>query len=1023
MGYGTSDTDIRKDTDTGSTTTAEILPESSFTATPTSGTAPLTVTFTNTSNLGSGELFDYQWIFGDGDTSSEENPVHIYNTAGEYDVRLKVTTTVGNSTSTEDITVESGAGGGGDAGGGSGDIQEVAPIASFNANLTEIEEHEEVMFTNTSTTGNGEDLTYLWSFGDGSIYEETAFPYSEFVVHEYETAGVYSVTLRVTTTFGQSVSSPISITVNEVPIPPEPSFIFSLDPPEGTAPLMVTFTDETNYGNGDLLSRTWDFGDGNDSAEENPEHEYINAGEYDVVLTIQTTAGTSHAGPETIIALPALIPEYQLTVTNSNLSNGSIVVNEGENQTTVTAEGYYNPELGGSVTIEANVIPGFQVEWSGDVPLDSPINGPILILEMDSDKNIVGDFVPVDIEAFRATKLEVQETVADIFYTKFFVSNTLTDAQVLAVQTTTRGGYKVTGRTEDEPLVFYKKDRNTLESQTDLQTDAINEIVEDVYSNDLLQPDNMETFLSSFILTKGEPYSAAGVVLPRADLLGVDEGTPLQLQDYNITYTGTSDQSVKIATEVVRYEGDAWIPVPNPYFTDALNLSQITKPKTGTKIDPIKAREVLDTDIFELLPTQLIRQDDVDRFFGDFNSLIGQPPIFSDVDGDGVGEQISDGGAADSGSRISEGDTSTAFITRLDSQANILNVDKTLETMRNRLNQYLGDVDNVVEEIQDERPEYENKSGGFLKIRKPNQAIILRDPDGGELEFQKGNSFLTDGFTISQWVRFVGKTGNGTLFSFGNPYATDNRYGFRLETFTEKDNQGDYERFVRLVVWDHTDVDEDHLYGKLHDSHFGMPDFPRVSTPDTPAYEQDSAYKYNHLQIPTDNLDEWYFICATYDPSVTEASADAADYLRNKQFWLGHILPLGDDEVLVDVGMGEIVANDRIEMNNAISDLVGGDLLRMLINMQGAPVQIDGTIDSVNYEERKIYFTSDIFGDNEFFIGQLTEVLKITNLTEEYTAHSGLGAKCKVEAISRTDLLRARGFKVDDFDIPLNSTE
>ena len=69
-----------------------------------------------------------------------------------------------------------------------------------------------------------------------------------------------------------------------------------------------------------------------------------------------------------------------------------------------------------------------------------------------------------------------------------------------------------------------------------------------------------------------------------------------------------------------------------------------------------------------------------------------------------------------------------------------------------------------------------------------------------------------------------------------------------------------------------------------------------------------------------------------------------------------------------------------------------------------------------------IYFTSDIFGSALF--GQPTEVKKVTaTTTEEYTAHSGLGAKCKVEAISRTDLLRARGFKVDDFDIPLNPTE
>ena len=77
--------------------------------------------------------------------------------------------------------------------------------------------------------------------------------------------------------------------------------------------------------------------------------------------------------------------------------------------------------------------------------------------------------------------------------------------------------------------------------------------------------------------------------------------------------------------------------------------------------------------------------------------------------------------------------------------------------MRNRLNKYLADVDNVIQEIPEQRQVYQNKSEGFLKIRKPNQAIILRAPDNGELEFQKNNSYLNDGFTITMWVRFVSK--------------------------------------------------------------------------------------------------------------------------------------------------------------------------------------------------------------------------------------------------------------------------
>jgi len=65
------------------------------------------------------------------------------------------------------------------------------------------------------------------------------------------------------------------------------------------------------------------------------------------------------------------------------------------------------------------------------------------------------------------------------------------------------------------------------------------------------------------------------------------------------------------------------------YFINVLNLSQLTKPKTGTKINPEKAREILDTNIFELLPNQTTRQDQINEFFNEFNDLIGSGTTIS----------------------------------------------------------------------------------------------------------------------------------------------------------------------------------------------------------------------------------------------------------------------------------------------------------------------------------------------------------------------------------------------------------
>lgn len=67
-----------------------------FTATPPSGTAPLSVAFTSQASGGSGSYI-FDWTFGDGQTSSLRDPTHIYNVAGTYNPALIVTDTLGST--------------------------------------------------------------------------------------------------------------------------------------------------------------------------------------------------------------------------------------------------------------------------------------------------------------------------------------------------------------------------------------------------------------------------------------------------------------------------------------------------------------------------------------------------------------------------------------------------------------------------------------------------------------------------------------------------------------------------------------------------------------------------------------------------------------------------------------------------------------------------------------------------------------------------------------------------------------
>jgi len=488
---------------------------------------------------------------------------------------------------------------------------------------------------------------------------------------------------------------------------------------------------------------------------------------------------------------------------------------------------------------------------------------------------------------------DTREKVSDIFYKIWFESNTLSDTELLSLQTTIRDGKKQSGRTEDEPLVFYKKDRNTLENRKDLTGNTFEQLCEYIFNEEIIDLENY----FNLILENRPPENENSVV------------------QYVMKF---KHGDIVFDTNVARKVGEN--------FEDILNLSQLTKPKFGNKIDPEKAREILDTDIFELLPTQTTRQDQIDNFFSDFDNLIGPPPDFIDTDGDGVSE-YAENYEEDEQSRISYEDQINAYITRLNTQSNSNNEGQTLEDMRNRLSSYLEDVDYIVDEVQDNRPEYVNVSSGFLKIRKPNQAIIIKSSGNNLLEFQKevikedgstGPSYLVQGFTITMWVRFVSKTSQGTLFNFGNSLE-ENGKGFRLETRTNVDSVDNYKRWIRLAV-----REED---GTLRDNHWGVEGRARrIDDESSPiGFYSDTVIHQLYPNISTDDLNEWYFICATYNPNISEVGSNQR---FDKQYWLNHVK---DD--------GEIVAN------------------------------------------------------------------------------SGLGAKCKVEIISRSDLLRARGYKIGDLAV------
>ena len=233
-------------------------PVAAFSASPTSGKAPLTISLTDKST----DATSWSWDFGDGSTSAEKNPTHIYSAAGNYNVVLTVNNEKGSSSKTQNIIVQS-----------EPIPEKIFPVANFNANTVSGPAPLSVQFTDISQNGNG----WNWNFGDGATSAE------KNPTHIYSAAGNYNVVLTVNNENG-SISKTLNIAVEGEPSQEKvlPVADFDADITSGSAPLSVQFTDISQ----NAKEWSWNFGDGNTSSEPNPQHIYSSAGNYEVNLTV-----------------------------------------------------------------------------------------------------------------------------------------------------------------------------------------------------------------------------------------------------------------------------------------------------------------------------------------------------------------------------------------------------------------------------------------------------------------------------------------------------------------------------------------------------------------------------------------------------------------------------------------------------------------------------------------------------------------------------------------------------------------
>lgn len=236
----------------------------------------------------------YAWNFGDGTTSTDTDPVHVFNKPGSYTVKLTYTTAngcTGTVSYNNLITIQR------------------KIVADFTGPVS-VCGNTAVTFNSTST---GDINNIIWDFGDGNP------GYGFYNTHQFSSEGSYTITfIALNAGCSDTIVKKDYIRVTP-PFPKIAGISNTCDGNRGT----VTFTD----GSGQTDSWKWDFGDGTTlnytTATAQVKHEYAKSGLYTVVLT-NTYGGCTLTNSAAVYVLlkqkPQLTVQPQSICVNSSLA-------------------------------------------------------------------------------------------------------------------------------------------------------------------------------------------------------------------------------------------------------------------------------------------------------------------------------------------------------------------------------------------------------------------------------------------------------------------------------------------------------------------------------------------------------------------------------------------------------------------------------------------------------------------------------------------------------------------------------
>ncbi len=237
------------------------------------------VAFTDKSGVTADKIMQWQWSFGDGRFSGQQNPVHFYSPSGNFLVRLVIRSQSGcQDTAYKNALILA------------------APTAKFE--LTDTCENSVVGFESFSWPGSGFIAAEYWDFGDGSPQDE-----GKKVQHYYGSVGLPDVRLIVYNSKGCKDTF-----LRQAYIAPKPYASVQFKNDCQYTP--ITFTNGSTPGAGTITNYLWDFNNGRRSNSSSEVVAFKDFGNYNIFFRVENSYGCADTLISALEVYPRAIADF-----------------------------------------------------------------------------------------------------------------------------------------------------------------------------------------------------------------------------------------------------------------------------------------------------------------------------------------------------------------------------------------------------------------------------------------------------------------------------------------------------------------------------------------------------------------------------------------------------------------------------------------------------------------------------------------------------------------------------------------